>query len=116
MSKSRFFQRNPTILILHSGRKTYSTEEVFSSIQNANSSTVSTGQPYCCEENCSFIVDLSHLADAHDIRCDDLGSWTNTEVHSIYANVTFSSDETVEKVHIFQQGRSKVMRSTVYKF
>ena len=60
-------------------------------------------------------MDLSHLADAQDIRCDDLGSWTNTGVHSIYANVTFSRDETVEKVHIFRQGRPKVMRSTVYK-
>ena len=55
------------------------------------------------------------MVDAHDIRCDNLGSWTNTGVHSIYANVTFSSDETVEKVHIFRQGRPKVMRSTVYK-
>ena len=115
MSKSRFFQGNPKVPILHSGHKTYSTEEVFSSILNANSSTVCTSQPYCCEENCSFIVDLSHLADAHDIRCDDLGSWTNTGVHSIYANVTFSRDETVEKVHIFRQRRPKVMRSIVYK-
>ena len=106
--KVGFFREIPKFLFFIRVVKTYSTE-VFSSIINANSSTVCTSQPYCCEENCFFIVDWSQLADAHDIICDDLGSWTNTGVHSIYANVTFSSDKRVEKVHIFRQGRPKVM-------
>lgn len=70
---------------------------------------------HCCEQNCSFVVDLSSLADVNDVRSDDLGSWKNIGVHTVYVSVTFRDDDSVEQIHVFSHGKPKVMRSSIYK-
>jgi hypothetical protein len=102
--------------ILHKGRKKFSTEEAVMSIFNANANgKVCSTQPYCCQQNCSFVVDVSNLEEANDIKCDDLGTWKNVGVQTVYVSVQFNDDETVESVILLSKGKPKVMSSTVYK-
>lgn len=61
--------------IFNSTYKNYSTSEVITAILDSKheKDKICSMQPYGCEQNCSFMVDLSQLEDKRDIRSDDLG-------------------------------------------
>jgi hypothetical protein len=98
------------------GQKQYSTEEVIKAVFTAsNEGKVCTTQPYGCEQNMSFVVDLSELDDRNDIRSDDLGAWRNVGVHNVFASVSFNNDDSVKRVTILGSQPPNVTRSTIYK-
>lgn len=115
---SRYFENNSCLPIFHKGRKKYSSEQIITTLFNSkveDCDRVCTAQPYGCEENCSFIVDLSKLNDSSDIKSDDLGSWKNMGVHCVYASVGFDNNDCVQRVNVLGNRKPKVMRSTIYK-
>jgi hypothetical protein len=113
--RERFFQGNKEIPYFDEQYKKYSTQEVVLAILNATPSVICSSQPYGCEKNCSFIIDLSKLHDVSDVRSDDLGSWRNVGVHTTFVDVIFLDGLKASKVNLLGNRKPDNMTSTNYK-
>ena len=72
---SLFTHRTDPNVPIYSKKTSYTYGEAIKLLLNADRSRIAVKQPVMVEENATFVVDLSKLVNADDIKADDCGQW-----------------------------------------
>ena len=75
--KTRYLNGNPEMPVFEETSNHYTAKEIAETLldETIPLTKIATSQPVSCKDNFTFIVDVSKLGKAEDIRCDNLGSW-----------------------------------------
>ena len=87
--KTRYLNGNPEIPVFEETSSHYTAKEIAETLldETIPLTKIATRQPVSCQDNFTFIVDVSKLDKAADIRYDDLGSWECNGKRCSYCSV-----------------------------
>ena len=87
--ETKYLNGNPEIPVYEETPNHYTAKEIVETLLDKTIplTKITTTQPVSCQDNFTFVVDISKLDKPKDIRCDDLGSWECNGKRCSYCSV-----------------------------
>ena len=109
-----YFEENPRIPIYHTGDMNISTEEALRIILNPDKTRICREQPFAITFSSTYVVYTSLLTHRDDLRADDLGSWRNDGVKSLYFKVSNDANGCIAVV-VKLTNKKPLLKPSIYR-
>ena len=92
--ETKYLNGNPEIPVYEETSNHYTAKEIVETLLDKTIplTKITTTQPVSCQDNFTFVVDISKLDKPEDIRCDDLGSPGNVTENGVHIAVLTMMD------------------------